>query len=167
MEKEQNQSKQDMTPQRLFDIMRGVEELYVFYKTHPFMYWQVARQNGKTLTAMRFIRQYAAIIRAYKKADRKIARADRKAARKAAKQYKEKRKKLIKADSCGTKAHHVIFDELPTSVWQTVTCWHCASPIYRKAEARVHYVDGDPSRRVYVCAPCHLKLHEKNEEGKK
>ncbi len=158
--KEQNNEK-SITAQELFDIMLGVEKLYKFYKEHPILYFQLARCNGKTLSTMRFIRQYTAIIRAYRKADRKEAKADRKAA----KQYKRKKKKIKKSASCGAKAHHVIFDEFaPTSLWQTVTCWRCASPIYRKSEARVHYIDGDRRRQVYVCAGCHLKLHEKNRE---
>lgn len=152
-----------ITAEELFNIMRGVEKLRKFYKKHPILYFQVARQNGKALSAMRFIRQYTAIIRAYEKADREIARANRKAA----KADRKEAKAAIKATSCGTKAHHVIFDETPPTgslLWQTVTCWRCASPIYRKSEARVHWIDGDRNRKVYVCAGCHLKLHEKNKE---
>ena len=166
--KEHNNEK-TITAQELFDIMLGVEKLSKFYKEHPILYFQVARRNGKTLSAMRFIRQYTAIIRAYAKADRKAA----KAYRKAAKAYRKAKKKIIKKDlikgaSCGTKARLVIFDEsCSTGLWQTVTCWRCASPIYRKSEARVHYIDGDRSRKVDVCAACHLKLHEKREEERK
>lgn len=169
MKKDTNNEK-IITAEELFDIMLGVEKLRKFYKAHPLLYFQVARQNGKTLRAMRFIRQYTAIIRAYEKADREIAKANRKAekaARKAAKQYKREKKKLIKSASCGTKAHHVVFDEFSqTGMWLPVTCWHCASPIYRRSEARVHWVDGDRNRKVYVCAGCHLKLHEKAVEEK-
>ena len=147
----------NITAEELFGIMLGVEKLRKFYKAHPILYLQLARCNGKTLSCMRFIRRYTAIIRAYEKADRKAAKADKKALR----QYERKKETAARRE----KAHHVIFDESPQfTLWQTVTCWRCASPIYRRTDARVHHVDGDRSRRVYVCAACHLKLHEKNKE---
>ena len=157
--KEHNNEK-TMTAQELFDIMLGVEKLSKFYKKHPILYFQLARCNSKTLSCMRFIRQYTAIIRAYEKADRKEAKADRKAAKQYERERKKEQKKKKKEQraSCGTRALHVFFDE-------TLLCGYCGKPVLNRGDGFMHKLgDGE---EMLVHHVCHLKMHEKREEERK
>lgn len=57
----------------VYDIMEGVSRLYKYYKEHPIKWLLLCagRQNGKSMLAFRFIRNYSGLIAAYEKAIKK------------------------------------------------------------------------------------------------
>ena len=62
--------------QELSTTIDKVEALRRFTKRYPILYYSIARANGKTLFAYRFIKHYSSIIRAYENAE-KEARGER------------------------------------------------------------------------------------------
>lgn len=62
--------------QELSETIDKVEALRRFTKRYPILYYGIARANGKTRFAYRFIKHYSSIIRAYEDAE-KEARGER------------------------------------------------------------------------------------------
>lgn len=62
--------------QEISETIDKVEALRRFTKRYPILYYGIARANGKTSFAYRFIKHYSSIIRAYEDAE-KEARGER------------------------------------------------------------------------------------------
>ena len=62
--------------QELSETIEKVEALRRFTKRYPILYYGIARANGKSRFAYRFIKHYSSIIRAYEDAE-KEARGER------------------------------------------------------------------------------------------
>lgn len=71
---EKKENSDALLPHEVYDIMAGVSRLYEYYKAHPIKWLLlcVGRQNGKSMLAYRFIRNYSGLIASYEKATKKL-----------------------------------------------------------------------------------------------
>lgn len=151
---EKKENSDALLPHEVYDIMAGVSRLYDDYKANPILWGlrRLARQNGKSMLAYRFIRNYSWLIAAYEKALKEHE--------KSVKKYEKsiKKQKAAAAKQCGLKVGQCVYDELLDAA--PCKCWHCGEPILLKRDRVTHHVDGDARRKVYVHQKCHLKMHE-------